>query len=87
MKTYVDIYFNSEGPSPKDIVENMRRIGLEPVRGPHDFIFEWNDDDEFLAKVGEIHKVLQGLNVIYRFHTVTEEEKKDEYPLFSAFLR
>lgn len=87
MKTYVDIYFNSEGPQPTDIVESMRGIGLEPLRGPHDFIFEWKDDDEFLAKVGEIHKILQGLNVIYRFETVPEEDRKDEFPLFSAFLR
>lgn len=74
MRTYVDVTFNSDGINPIDIVKEFDKLGLKPVRGTHDFYFDWSSDEEFRKKVVEIHEMLKDKGIFYRLHTVTEEE-------------
>jgi len=74
MRTYVDVTFNSDGINPIDIVKEFDKLSLKPVRGVHDFYFDWSSDEEFRKKILELHETLKGKNIFYRLHTVTEEE-------------
>ena len=39
--TYMEVSFNSEGVTPGDLTENLRRIGWKPIYGRYDFAYEW----------------------------------------------
>ena len=44
MKTYLMVWFNSEGAKPQDVVNRLQGIGFKPMRGPYDHVYEWEKD-------------------------------------------
>ena len=74
MRTYVDVTFNSDGVDPIEIVKDFEKLGLRPIRGVHDFCFDWSSDEDFRKKIKEIHEAMKGKIIQYRLNTVTEEE-------------
>lgn len=71
MKTYIDIYLSSEGASLKKLLAALKKIGLEPISGSHDFVIDWENEKEFLQKMEKVYKALKGKRVTYRLETVT----------------
>lgn len=74
MRTYIDMSFTGDGTGPLEIVSHLESLDIKPVRGIHDFYFDWKTDEEFQKKVTALHEALKGMNVRYRLHTVTEDE-------------
>ena len=74
IKTYVRLELSSEGESPKQIIERMRRIGAVPVVGDYDFELSLDDDERLFDKLEEIHHALKGSNVRYSLTTRTDAE-------------
>lgn len=72
MKTYLTIWFYSEGASPLEVVERLRSLGFKPLRGYHDHVYEWNrevDLMEILKLANKVHETLKGLKVFYKLET------------------
>ena len=72
-KTYLTLWFSSEGKSPTSVVVRLQEIGFKPTRGEHDFVFDWGHDTELkdLFKLGDtVHKTLKGSKVFYRLETL-----------------
>jgi hypothetical protein len=72
VKTYLTIWFSSEGGGPVEIVERLRSLGFEPLRGYHDHIYDWKRDvdlGDILQLTDKIHHTLKGLNVMYKIET------------------
>jgi hypothetical protein len=63
IKTYIRVELSSEGESPKQIIERMRRMGAVPVVGDYDFEMDLDDDERLFDKLEEIHLALKGSNV------------------------
>ena len=42
MKTYLQIFFNSEGSRPSDVLDILMNMGFKPMKGSHDFVYEWD---------------------------------------------
>ncbi len=76
MKTYIDIYLNSEGGSVRDLTTAMSKIGLMPLRGPHDFVIEWENEEELLSMLDKLHNALKGLKIMYTVKTEMEDMKE-----------
>jgi hypothetical protein len=72
MKTYLTIWFSSEGSGPVEIVERLRSLGFEPLRGYHDHVYDWKKNvnlSDILEFTDKIHQTLNGLNVLYKIET------------------
>jgi hypothetical protein len=76
IKTYVRVELGSEGESPKQVIERMRKIGAVPVVGDFDFELSLGEDERLFDRLEEIHKVLKGAGVRYTITTLTDVEVK-----------
>jgi len=72
IKTYVRVEMSSEGESPVQIIERMRKIGAVPVVGDYDFELAVPEDVRIFDKLEEIHKALNGAKVHYTVTTRNE---------------
>lgn len=73
MKTYLTIWFNSEGASPVVVAEKLRAMGFKPVKGRYDHVYDWGREIELeeILQIGTaVHETLKGLNVIYKLETL-----------------
>jgi hypothetical protein len=77
IKTYIRVELSSEGESPKQIIERMRRIGAVPMVGDYDFELRLTEDQRLFDKLEEIHHALKGSNVRYAITTRTDAEAED----------
>ncbi len=74
IKTYIRVEMSSEGESPKQIIERMRKMGAVPVVGDYDFEIDLEDDKRLFDKLEEIHLALKGSSVRYTLTTRTDAE-------------
>ncbi len=72
IKTYLRVELSSEGESPKQLIERMRKIGAVPVVGDYDFEIVIGDDVRLFDKLDEVHRTLAGSNVRYSVTTRTD---------------
>jgi len=77
IKTYIRVELSSEGESPKQIVERMRRIGAVPMVGDYDFELRLTEDERLFDKLEEVHRALRGSNVRYALTTRTDAEAEE----------
>lgn len=42
MKTYLTIWFNSEGTGPTLVVERLLAMGFKPIKGHYDHVHDYN---------------------------------------------
>ena len=72
MKTYIDMIFNPDSADPGEVLKEMKRIGLTPRFGVHDFLILWENEDEFREKFRETREALKKLKVSYRLITMED---------------
>jgi hypothetical protein len=73
MKTYLTIWFSSEGAEPSLVAQKLQSMGLKPVRGHYDHIYDWKREatiDEVLELCDNIHETLKGMKVLYKIETI-----------------
>ena len=84
--TQVQVWFNSEGASPSEIIEKLTELGFTPVRGAYDFVYEHDSEEigeadlpnAILDIANAIHEALKGFKVLY---TLDTHEDGDFIPL------
>jgi len=74
IKTLIRVELSSEGESPRQVIERMRRIGAVPLVGDYDFELALDEDERLFDKLEEIHHVLRGADVRYTVTTRTNSE-------------
>lgn len=75
--TYMEVYMNSEGAPPKELVHKLKEHGWHPVYGRYDFGYRWNGNwgskdsnfQEYADFVNQWHELLKGYNVHYSLRT------------------
>ncbi len=73
MKTYLIIWFNSEGSEPTVVVERLLAMGFKPIKGRYDHVYNWRRDvelDEVLRLGNAVHETLKGCKVLYKLEIV-----------------
>ncbi len=73
MKTYLTLWFSSDGASPTEVVGELKQIGFRPVSGNYDMEYEWDrkpsvDDVLYLADM--VRKRLEGKGVLFKLETL-----------------
>ncbi len=73
MKSYLNVWFSSEGGKPSEINQRLMSLGFKPMQGTHDFVYEWgkNVDVEEILRFGDkVQMTLQGLDVMFKLETI-----------------
>ncbi len=73
MKTYLTIYFDSEGVKPSEVTELLKKLGFEPMHGPYDFVYDWKGSAgvEDVIRFGDrVKALLKRLKIYYKMETV-----------------
>ena len=69
MRTYIKVFFDSEGASPGEVVNTMHELGWKTVVGEYDFVWEGGISDSvgslYLDQMNKLHAALKGLKVKY----------------------
>jgi hypothetical protein len=73
MKTYLIIWFNSEGARPSEVNQRLMSLGFKPMQGAYDYVIEWDsstDVDDILRFGDRIQMTLKHLNVLFKIETI-----------------
>ena len=73
MKTYLTVWLYSEGSGPTTLVEKLHAMGFKPIKGQHDFVYDWGRQVELeeIFQIGNsVHETLRGLKVMYKLETI-----------------
>ena len=73
MKTYLSIWFNSEGANPVTVAEKLQAMGFKPIKGRYDHVYNWGRTinlEEILQIGTAVHETLKGFNVLYKLETL-----------------
>ena len=74
MKSYLVVWFNSEGAKPSEVNQRLMSLGFKPIQGSHDYVYEWgkNVDVEEILRFGDrVKMTLQGMNVMFKIETIS----------------
>lgn len=74
MKTYLKIYFNSEGAPPSEIKNQLMNLGFKATKGNYDFVYDWGkknaDVSELIWFADKVHNALKGCKVFFSIETI-----------------
>ena len=73
MKTYLTVWHNSNGEKPTIVIEKLKQLGFEPLKGNYDYVYDWGR----LVRIGDIvttgdkiQQKLSGCNVAFKVETI-----------------
>ena len=72
MKTYVEVYVNTDGEAASKITETFKELGFESSFGEHDFVYTWKEDVTIPNLIDFVDKVqarLKGTGALLHFTT------------------
>jgi len=73
MRTYLTLWFNSDGVSPTEAVRKLSKIGFKPQQGAEDCVYIWDKKpqvEEVLSLGNLVRKVLSGGKVLFTLETL-----------------
>ena len=73
MKTYLMVWFNSEGVKPTKVLDSLTSMGFKPMHGSYDFVYSWPerpDVDETLALGDKVQQTLKGMKVMFKMESL-----------------
>ncbi len=72
MKTYLVVWFSSNGSKPSEVTKHLLGMGFRPIEGAYDFEYQWDheaDIDEILNFGDKILLELKGSDVMFKLET------------------
>ncbi len=73
MKSYLIIWFNSEGSKPSDVTERLMSMGFRPVKGNYDYVYDWGKKagvKEAARMADRVQQTLGNSNIAFKLETV-----------------
>jgi hypothetical protein len=73
VKTYLSIWFNTNGEKPSDVVRKLETLGFKATRGNYDHVYDWGkivDTDEIIRLSDNLQKSLRGSQVLFKLETM-----------------
>ena len=71
-KTYLVVYFGTNGVGPSEIARRVETLGFKTLFGPYDFAYPWNHEpskSEILALGDKVQTALQGTGAVFNLDT------------------
>jgi len=73
VKTYLLVWFSSEGARPSEVNQRLMSLGFEPVKGSYDFVYNWNSSvsvEKILEFGDKVYLSLQGTGAMFKLETL-----------------
>ena len=73
MKTYLLVWFSSEGARPSEVNQRLMSLGFEPVKGSYDFVYNWNSSvsvEKILEFGDKVYLSLPGTGAMFKLETL-----------------
>jgi hypothetical protein len=73
MKTYLKVWFNSEGKPTNEITERLLSMGFRSLHGNYDYVYDWAKNasvDDAIAMGDDVHETLAGCNAVFKLETI-----------------
>ena len=73
MKTYLVVWFSTEGQPVSETTERLMSMGFRPMSGNYDYVYDWSRDvpmDEVLSIGEQVQETLRGCGVTFKLETV-----------------
>ena len=73
MKTYLVVWFNSDGKPVSEITQRLMSMGFRPISGNYDYVYDWSADapmEDVLAIGDSVQQTLYDCNVTFKLETV-----------------
>jgi hypothetical protein len=81
MKTYISVFFSTEGAKPSKVLDALNNLGFQPTTGNFDGVFSWDKQatlDEAINLADKVVASLKGMGVMVKLETVGNDESNDE---------
>ena len=81
MKTYISVFFSTEGAKPSKVLDALNNLGFEPTTGNFDGVFSWDSEanlDEAINLADKVVATLKGMGVLVKLETVGNSEPENE---------
>ncbi|MBI4214876.1 hypothetical protein HY546_02685 [archaeon] len=72
MKTYLVVWFNSEGRKSSEITKRLMGLGFKVTKGAYDYEYDWRRDaklEEIFSLSDNVHETLRGCNVYFKIES------------------
>lgn len=73
MKTYLIVWFSSEGDVPSEVISRLTSLGFNPITGNYDFEYTWRKKpslEQLFSFIDQIQKTLEGSKAYFKVETV-----------------
>lgn len=73
MRTYLTLWYSSEGDSPTEVTKKLGSIGFVHQQGNYDFSYKWDGKpavDELLRIGNTVQKTLKNSKAMFKMETV-----------------
>ena len=73
MKSYLVVWFSSEGGTPSEVHKRLTSMGFQAMQGAYDYVYDWglNASIDNILQIGDrVHLTLKGLDVTFKIETV-----------------
>jgi len=73
LKTYLVVWFSSNGIRPSEVTQRLMSLGFEPMQGSYDFVYKWEKRvsvDKVLEFGDKVFLSLHGTGVLFKLETI-----------------
>lgn len=73
MKTYLTIWFSSDGAKTSEVTQRLLSMGFRPIRGNYDYEYDWGTRatvEDIIRLADQVHATLQGCKVAFKLETI-----------------
>ena len=72
MKTYLVVWFSSEGKSVTEVTDRLMSMGFRPMHGNYDYVYDWDKSasmDEVFTIGEKVQETLRGCGVTFKLES------------------
>ena len=73
MRSYLSIWFSSDGTRPSEITQRLLSMGFRPMKGNYDYVYDWTESpntEKAISLTEQVHATLKGCNVRFKMETL-----------------
>ena len=81
MKTYITVFFGTEGAKPSKVFDALNNLGFAPTTGNFDGVYSWDKQatlDDAINLADKVIATLKGMGVMVKLETVGNESNDEE---------
>ncbi len=72
MKTFLKVWFSSDGGDPSDITSRLVGMGFKPTTGGYDYVYIWKrmpTIDDLVEFAEQVQQTLKGTGIYFKLET------------------